>query len=64
VVESLSEAGYIDATARLLELWGDLSLGERCRKFAENNLSLKSVAALRYDRTYKRLVERAAAPQE
>jgi glycosyltransferase involved in cell wall biosynthesis len=64
VVESLSEEGYIDATAKLLELWGDLSLGERCRKFAENNLSLKSVAALRYDRTYKRLVEQAAAPQE
>jgi glycosyltransferase involved in cell wall biosynthesis len=64
VVERLSEEGYIEAAERLVSLWSDPSLGERCRSFAEENLSLKSVAALRYDRTYKRLIERTAAPRE
>jgi glycosyltransferase involved in cell wall biosynthesis len=64
VVESLDEQGYRAALERLIRLWSDPGLGERCRGFAEENLSLKSVAALRYDRTYKRLVERTVAPQE
>lgn len=64
VVRSLDEAGYREAAESLTGLWADPALGERCRSFAEANLSLKSVAALRYDRTYKRLLAQTAAPRE
>jgi glycosyltransferase involved in cell wall biosynthesis len=64
VVKSLDQSGHSEAIESLADLWDDPSLGDRCRNFAEENLSLKSVAALRYDRTYKRLLARTPAPGE
>jgi glycosyltransferase involved in cell wall biosynthesis len=64
VVKSLNQEGYIDALDRLIALWEAPSPGERCREFAEENLSLKLVAALRYDKTYKRLLEQSDSSNE
>jgi glycosyltransferase involved in cell wall biosynthesis len=54
VASAISETALADATSRLLELVGEPSLQQRCRKVAEEMFSLDAGVAA-YDEIYRSL---------
>jgi glycosyltransferase involved in cell wall biosynthesis len=56
ILPELSPRAYQDALARLLELWNDPDLPERCRAVARQELDLERVGWARYRRLYRELL--------
>jgi len=60
IVERLDEAEYRRAARALLRLLEDPATGTLCREFAERELSLTAIGALRYAAVYSRLLAGAS----